>query len=39
MSKFENNNPDFGQDYLDIKHKRQRELGIILLTTYAREFL
>ncbi|XXM71608.1 YciI family protein [Lysinibacillus sphaericus] len=29
MSKFENKNPDFGQDYLDFKHSRQRELGII----------
>lgn len=29
MSKFENKNPNFGQEYLDFKHKRQRELGII----------
>ncbi|WP_240628589.1 YciI family protein [Bacillus salacetis] len=29
MSKFENINPDFGQEYLDVKHQRQRELGII----------
>ncbi|TYS15395.1 hypothetical protein FZC78_15440 [Rossellomorea vietnamensis] len=29
MSKFENRNPNFGQDYIEFKHKRQKELGII----------
>ncbi|MCA1054122.1 YciI family protein [Rossellomorea aquimaris] len=28
MSKFEHKNPDFGQEYLDFKHRRQKELGI-----------
>jgi uncharacterized protein YciI len=29
MSKFENKNPNFDQDYIDFKHKQQQELGII----------
>lgn len=29
MSKFENINPQYGQEYIDIKHKQQKELGIL----------
>src|SRR5690625_3968845 len=29
MSKFENENPDFNQEYIEYKHKVQKELGII----------
>lgn len=29
MSKFENENPNFDQGYIDYKHKIQKELGII----------
>lgn len=29
MSKFENENPKFGQEYIDYKHKIQKDLGII----------
>lgn len=29
MSKFEDINPKYGQEYIDIKHKHQKELGIL----------
>ncbi|PPA68919.1 YciI family protein [Jeotgalibacillus proteolyticus] len=28
MNRFDNRNPNFGQEYLDFKHKEQRDLGI-----------